>query len=373
VTAPRTWRLRTELDDHPGTLARVTTRLADRDCNVLSLSVLPVPGGVVDELVVRIAPNLLPADVVELVRAEGGRNVSLAPADVRELVDTPTAALRAATRALSDGPVDAARVAEAVRTVLAADAVEVLDRADGDAGQPERGATGHQVVLATPTGPDLLVSRGWTPFTAVELARAAALTELLASARTSLTDPVAVLTTDGAGVVLRLGGPGDTLAVQAMHARCSMHTLFSRYHAGGRTMPRRWLHRLLNPPRGNTVLATYGPDVVAVGQLLGGGEPRVAEISLLVEDAWQRRGIGTALLAQLAVAARSAGCAELVAWGLRGETAMPRTAARAGLVSTLRHEQGLLRVGMSLAGMPTSGEDAEMAGWGTAEDQADQR
>ncbi|GDY31962.1 hypothetical protein GTS_35950 [Gandjariella thermophila] len=355
-----------ELDDHPGALARVTTRLADRDCNVLALAVLPVPGGVVDELVVRISPGVLPADLVELVRAEGGRNPAVAPADVRELVDTPTAALRAAAAALADGPVQATGVAEAVRTVLAADAVEVLH--DGDAGGRTSG--GHRLVVSNPRGPDLLARRGWTPFTEVELARAAALTELLAAARTSLGDPVAVLTSDGAGVVLRLGGPNDTLGVAAMHGRCSMHTLFSRYHAGTRNMPRRWLHRLLSPPRGNTVVGTYGPDVVAMGQLLRAGAPEVAEVSLLVEDAWQRRGIGTALLAQLAAAARSSGCAELVAWTMPGETAMHRTARRAGLATTVRREQGLLRVGIRLHHMP---DVAVELGSPAAEGQADQR
>jgi GNAT superfamily N-acetyltransferase len=355
-----------ELDDRPGALARVTTRLADRDCNVLALAVLPVPGGVVDELVVRISPGMLPADLVELVRAEGGRNPDLAPADVRELVDTPTAALRAAAGALTDGPANAIGLAEAVRTVLAADAVEVLRDGDPDG---ERAAGGHRLVVSNPRGPDLLARRGWTPFTEVELARAAALTELLAAARTSLNDPVAVLTSDGAGVVLRLGGPDDTLGVEAMHGRCSMHTLFSRYHAGTRNMPRRWLHRLLNPPRGHTLVATYGPDVVAMGQLLRAGAPDVGEVSLLVEDVWQRRGIGTAVLTQLAAAARSAGCAELVAWAMPGETALPRTARRAGLATTVRHEHGLLRVGIMLNHLS---EATEMLGSPAAEGQTDQ-
>src|SRR2546426_12593610 len=79
--APHTWLLRVELDDRPGALARVTTRLAARDCNVLGLSVLPVPGGVVDELVVRTPEEVTPAALVADIRAEGGRCVGLTPAD----------------------------------------------------------------------------------------------------------------------------------------------------------------------------------------------------------------------------------------------------------------------------------------------------
>jgi len=43
-----TWRLRVELTDRPGTLARLATSLAGKGCNILALTVLPVPDGVID-------------------------------------------------------------------------------------------------------------------------------------------------------------------------------------------------------------------------------------------------------------------------------------------------------------------------------------
>ncbi|MFD5831270.1 GNAT family N-acetyltransferase [Lentzea sp. NPDC060358] len=321
-----TWRMRFELSDSPGALARVTVRLAAADCNVLALQVIPVPGGVLDEIVVRAGEGVLPADLVEAVRSEGAQRVGITGADLRDLVDEPTAALRAARAALADPD----RTAEALRQVLSADAVT---RGEATEGQAQLG--------------DLVARRGWARFTQVELTRAQALLDLVEAPAPALRG---VLSDDGVALVLRPGAATDEDAVAGLHARCSMRTLFHRYHSGMRTVPRRWVHRLLNPPRGTTVLAQCADQVVALGQLIQTGTPDCAEISLLVEDAWQHRGVGTALLGALATDARAAGYAELVAWCLPTETALVRTAARAGLRTTTRREDGLLRVSVTPRG-----------------------
>ncbi|MFD7659892.1 GNAT family N-acetyltransferase [Actinosynnema sp. NPDC059797] len=339
---PKTWRLRVELDDSPGALARVTIRLAERDCNVLALSVIPVPGGVVDELVVRAAPGLLPADLVAAVRAEGGRCAGITAADVRDLVDAPTAALRAAGRAVRDP----GAACEALRVVLAADSVVVVPGSP-DAPDESDESDEHHARLVTRDGAVVVARRGWAPFAQVELARAQALLDLLAAGGTPAPQPSALLTTDGMALVLRPGRAGDEDAVAELHARCSMGTLFNRYHAGVRTVPRRWLHRLLSPPRGTTTVAQCADRVVALGQLIPLSTPDSAEVSLLVEDAWQGRGVGTALLGALVRAARAAGYRELVGWCLPAEDGLVRTAARAGLAHSSRREDGLLRVSIS--------------------------
>ncbi|MGW6936418.1 GNAT family N-acetyltransferase [Lentzea sp. NPDC054927] len=321
-----TWRMRIELSDSPGALARVTVRLAAADCNVLALHVIPVPGGVLDEIVVRAGEGVLPADLVEAVRSEGGKCVGITGADMKELLDEPTAVLRAAKMALSDPD----QTAEALRQVLAADSVTYGEAADG------------QVQLG-----DMVARRGWAGFTQVELARAHALLDLLAAPAPAVRG---MLSDDGVALVLRPGTNADEDAVGDLHTRCSMRTLFNRYHSGMRTVPRRWLHRLLNPPRGTTILAQCADQAVALGQLIHTGTPDCAEVSLLVEDAWQRRGVGAALLGALASDARAAGYTELVAWCLPSESALVRTAARAGLETTTRREDGLLRVSIAPRG-----------------------
>lgn len=159
-----------------------------------------------------------------------------------------------------------------------------------------------------------------------------------------------VLSSDGVAVVLRPGTAGDEEAVAALHGRCSMRTLFSRYHSGMSTIPRRWLHRLLSPPRGTTVVAQCADQVIALGQLIHTGLPGCAEVSLLVEDEWQRRGVGSLLLRALASDARVVGYSELVAWCLPSQNALVRTASRAGLSTTTRREDGLLRVSIEPRG-----------------------
>ena len=321
-----TWRMRFELSDSPGALARVTVRLAAADCNVLALHVIPVPGGVLDEIVVRAGEGVLPADLVEAVRSEGGKRVGITGADMRDLVDEPTAALRAARMMLADPD----QTAEALGLVRAADSVT-------------RGVAAHdQVQLG-----DLVARRGWARFTQVELARAQALLDLAEAPAPAMRG---MLSDDGVALVLRPGTGEDEDAVAGLHTRCSMKTLFNRYHSGMRTVPRRWLHRLLNPPRGTTILAQCADQVVALGQLIHTGTPDCAEVSLLVEDAWQRRGVGAALLGALASDARAAGHTELVAWCLPAENALVRTAARAGLETTTRREDGLLRVSIMPGG-----------------------
>src|SRR5437764_690145 len=179
---PPAWRVRIRMDDHPGTLARIAIRLADLECNILGLTVLPVPGGVLDEIVLRPAARLTRRDLTEAIRGEGCECTAL----------------------------------------------------------------------------------------------------------------------DGAAVVLRKGVPADADAVSELHRRCSMATLFRRYHgahalpAGGeslRMVPRRRLHRLLMPPRGTSVLAVCGREAIGLGQLIPRSDGG-AEVSLLVEDNWQRQGIG---------------------------------------------------------------------------------
>jgi GNAT superfamily N-acetyltransferase len=326
---PSAWRVRIRMHDHPGTLARIAIRLADLECNILSLSVLPVPGGVLDEIVLRPAAGLPRRHLADAIRAEGCECTAIVDADVHELVDPSSSTLLAARRAVDDP----GRLAEVLKEVLAADVVTLVPIAEAN---PARTESGHRAVFELGDGSALVARRQWAPFVQLELTRAGALVTLLTAAARNVAGPVVLDRPDGAAIVLRKGVPGDADAVSELHRRCSMATLFRRYHTGVRTVPRRWLHRLLVPPRGTSVLAVFGREVIGLGQLIpaaSGG----AEISLLVEDDWQQQGIGTALLARLAVLAEAQGITELAADCLPGDDVLPRTAARAGL----RTERGI--------------------------------
>lgn len=331
------WRLRIRMDDRPGMLARITIRMADLECNILGLHVLPIPGGVLDEMIIRPATGLTKEQLIHAIQGEGCECSSIADADVRELVDASAATLAAASRAVDDP----SRYADVLREVLSADLVTVVPLAEANPGRTEGG---HRAVFAVDGHTALVVRRRWAPFVQQELARAEALLGLLSSVRANVSSPSIATCTDGSSLVLRLGKPGDADAVFALHDRCSMETLFQRYHTGMRTMPRRWLHRLLMPPRGSSLLAVCGREVVGLGQLIPGATGEIAEISLLVEDSWQRKGVGTALLARLAVLAAARGHRKLMAVSLPGRDAIFRTAVRAGLAPEQPEEEGLVRI-----------------------------
>ncbi|WP_414636099.1 GNAT family N-acetyltransferase [Amycolatopsis sp.] len=344
-TSWATWRVRIRMDDRPGMLARIAIRMADLECNILGLTVLPVPGGVLDEVVIKPAAGLTKTQLIKAVREEGCGCSGITDADVRELVDASAATLTAASRAVDDP----ARSAEVLREVLAADLVTVVPLAEAN---PARTEGGHRMAFAVDGKRAFVARRRWAPFVQLEVARAEALLGLLESARTNVARSSVVTCTDGAMIVLRNGQPGDADAVLALHARCSADTLFQRYQAGARSMPRRWLHRLLMPPRGLSLLAICGKEVVGLGQFIGGATGEIAEVSLLVEDAWQRKGIGSALMARLAVLAAARGHRKLVAMSLPGRDGIFRTAVRAGLVPEQPEEEGLIRIAIPQGATP---------------------
>jgi GNAT superfamily N-acetyltransferase len=331
-----TWRLRIRMDDRPGTLARIAIRLADLECNILGLTVLPVPGGVLDELVVRPATGLTREHLVNAIRAEGCECSGIVDADVRELVDASASTLSSAARAVSDP----AKFSEVLRDVLAADIVTLVPAAETN---PSRTEGGHRAVFPIDAERALVARRGWAPFVQLELARGEALLGLLGAVRTNVSGPAVITCADGANLVLRQGAPGDADAVFALHDRCSKATLFQRYHTGMRTVPRRWLHRLLVPPRGVSLLAVCGHDVVGLGQLIPAATGESAEVSLLVEDSWQHKGVGTALLARLGELAAARGHQELTALCLPSQDLVFRTALRAGLKPE-KAAEGLVRI-----------------------------
>lgn len=318
------WRVRIRMDDRPGTLARIAVRLADLECNILGLAVLPVPGGVLDEIVLRPPDGLLRRHLLAAIRAEGGDCTAIADADVRELVDPATSVLSAAR-----GAVEAPdRIAEVLCAALGADLVSRVPVTEANPGRTE---SGHRAVIPLDAATALVARRRWAPFVDLELTRASALIAVRAAAEHNVAGPVVLARPDGAAVVLRKGVPADADMLSALHNRCSAATLFRRYHTGVRTVPRRWLHRLLMPPRGTSVVAACGHEVIGFAQFIPIAATPAAEVSLLVEDSWQRRGIGTALLARVATLAVAAGITELRADRLPGDQALLRTAARAGL------------------------------------------
>lgn len=96
------YRVRTRLADSPGALARLARHCGDAGVNILALQIYPELGAVTDDLVVETPDAWTAAAVVELVSGAGGDEVSVVPCATHDLVDQPTAWLRAALAVMDD-------------------------------------------------------------------------------------------------------------------------------------------------------------------------------------------------------------------------------------------------------------------------------
>jgi GNAT superfamily N-acetyltransferase len=107
------------------------------------------------------------------------------------------------------------------------------------------------------------------------------------------------------GVEVHPLAPADDAAVLAMVERCSRTTLFHRFHnfTDGRTYARSLFH---HRPGYRTLLARYGMVCIGIADLADDAQGS-ADLGVLVEDAWQRRGVGSQLMWVLLETARWAG------------------------------------------------------------------
>ncbi|HXL92289.1 MAG TPA: GNAT family N-acetyltransferase [Streptosporangiaceae bacterium] len=108
-----------------------------------------------------------------------------------------------------------------------------------------------------------------------------------------------------AGVTVLPPAVPDTEALLAMLGRCSRVSLFHRFH--GFTDGVAYFAALLRDrPDDQTLLAWSGSTCVGVGTI-GVDAAGLLDLGALVEDAWQRRGIGTRLITSLLDDARAKG------------------------------------------------------------------
>jgi len=339
------WRVHVELEDRPGRLGELATAVGRSGCNILSLHVVGEPaddGSVTDELLVKIPESIEPASMVAAVEQAGIPCTLLVRADATELADTATTALALARMVAADP----GSAPQAVATLLRARIVEPGAVVPG----------GHVHILRVGLA-QVHLGRAW-PFTATELSRAAALLEL--SAQLSMSgprtpnagriDPILLLR-DGSEVRLRLATPTDVPLIAAMHARCSPESRSARFLSAAPRLEPEELERLTSTPR--TVLALTVDGGSAVGMVdverTGGTS---AAFAVIVEDAWQGRGLGTALVRRAADLATELGGAELIATTHTQNMKVTKLLRRAGLRPTAEITGGMLRVRAPLTPTP---------------------
>jgi GNAT superfamily N-acetyltransferase len=144
--------------------------------------------------------------------------------------------------------------------------------------------------------------------------------------RTPVTLERLVALPDGGLVRLRNLSPGDRTELAAHRDRCSEATRrHSRFHAAVADLDA-WVRD------GHVaVVALIGGDIVGAARYELADEDERAEVFMIVEDAHQRRGIGSLLVNELAALAVNAGVTRLRAVAPTGGDALARTLRQGGL------------------------------------------
>lgn len=115
-------------------------------------------------------------------------------------------------------------------------------------------------------------------------------------------------------LLVRPAVAGDRAALEGMFQRCSPATVYQRFHGQVRAFPRAYLDEALAGTDAHYAVVCYsGTEAVALASCRAGDRhgqedrPGEAELGILIEDAWQRRGLGGVLLGELIAHARDHG------------------------------------------------------------------
>ena len=331
------WRVRATVDDRPGFLSVLTASLALRAVNILAVQVHTTEAGAVDDFLVDAPDAMTEADLRAAVERGRGRDAWVVPAAAQGLVDPPTRALGLAGRLIREP--DA--LGDTLRALLDADTVTWRPA-------PSPAPTGLRrdtMLLPDPAGGRYEVRRAAPPFTPAEFARAQALVEVATVAAERVAEHATLILPGGAELTVRPAGRDDLPAVLAMHDRCSTTAKRRRYR-GPTPEPER-LARMLD----HGVVATTGDAVVALALL--SVEGRLGEATMLVEDRWQHRGVGTAILRRLLTRAERAGCVAVIAHTGADNVAVLRTVARLDRPGTTERDGGQLTVTIPVTRLKT--------------------
>ncbi|MET8149876.1 GNAT family N-acetyltransferase [Actinoplanes sp. NPDC049668] len=339
------WRIRATVDDRPGYLSVLTASLALRSVNILAVQVHTTEGGAVDDFLVDAPNTMTEAELHAAIDRGRGRDAFVTRAEAQGLADQPTRALALAGRLVHDPDT----LGEALVTLL--DAAEARWRPEGTV--VLHGFDEERMTLIDPAGGTYEVLRAAPAFTPAEYARAQALVEISGALVRRAAEQTTLLLPDGAELLIRAATTDDVEGVRRLHARGSAQSRRRRYPGLAHGPSDARLRRMLEPATGLTLLAVStepadGEHIVAMANLLVEGD--LGEVALLVEDSWQRRGIGTALLRRLIAAARRMRASAVVAHTGADNVAMLRTLRRFGVTDRADRDGALLSLTLPIAG-----------------------
>jgi GNAT superfamily N-acetyltransferase len=108
---------------------------------------------------------------------------------------------------------------------------------------------------------------------------------------------------------IRVVTGNDRERLRGMFARSSPETIYRRFHIPYLEIPEWMLSLMSGPCDGDKdfLVAVAGEEIVGHAMYVRGQNEEEAEMAIVVEDRWQSRGIGKALLQELAQRARLRG------------------------------------------------------------------
>ena len=255
------WRVRCTLPDRPGALAALARECGASRVNILGLQIFPGVETVTDELVLHVPEDWGLVDIAGLIESAGGTSVSGTPCTEHALVDQPV------------------RYVLAARTILAQPASfpeVVAGLFDAEADPVEGALEPVQDVIEMTVGDVAVQVRRTADFTPTEHARATAMADLVND----------VLARSRAESAPQPPPPGRRVGTSSAPT----------YAASD-----------------GQVAALVEGTMVGVARLAGHGvEDGVLTITVDVDPAWRRRGIGTRLLVETARLAAGLGVDEII-------------------------------------------------------------
>lgn len=128
------------------------------------------------------------------------------------------------------------------------------------------------------------------------------------------------VTRSGAPILIRPAWAGDVPLLIQLFNCLSWRSIEFRFLCNIKSLPRQWLEAFcsIDYDRDVAMVAAratrYGERIVAACHIFRDHESNSGEVALVVADPWQRKGIGTLLLARSMVIARRLGMRSI--WGL---------------------------------------------------------
>ena len=333
------WRLRIDIPDRPGGLSLLLSALGTLHVYVVASDVLDSQDGNRTIDLALMAPDKVSPETLLAAAMTVGQRGYVMAGSVDDGGDLPTRVLDGATELVTNpgsAPLAAA-------TLVEADRFEVTDATQGEDDSAD------VLRLQWTADQHVVLHRNWAPFARAEKTRASALLRL-AAAMASMSGEAEALgwvepMKSGGTIWIRLARPEDSDAVAAMHERCSEQTLYRRYLTAVGQWRDVTLRRLTGGHRGATLVAmSEEGTIVGLGHVFPDSPPdsHTAEIAVIVEDAYQRRGVGTRLVGHMLDLAERLGFDEVVGTVLAQNNEMLRVLDSTRLVWSRQVEDGVI-------------------------------